>query len=300
MRERRGLLLGTLAYLLWGLFPLYWPLLDPAGAVEILAHRMIWSLAIMGVVIVAARRLSQLRAVLRDRRVFALLAVAAVTITANWGCYIWGVNHGRTVETSLGYFVNPLVTMLLGVVVLRERLRPMQWAAVGIAVVAVVVLSLDYGRLPWLALVLAFSFGTYGLMKKQAGVGAFESLTVETGLMAPLALLYVVWLATQGTGHFTSDGPGHTLLFIGAGVVTSVPLVLFGAAATRVTMVTLGLLQYLAPIIQFAIGVFVQHEAMSPGRWLGFVIVWVAPAVFTYEALAYRRTQLAMAAEATV
>lgn len=300
MRERQGLLLGALAYLLWGLFPLYWPLLAPAGAVEILAHRMIWSLVIMAVVVVVAKRLPQLSAILRDRRVFGLLAVAAVAVTVNWGSYIWGVNHGRTVEASLGYFVNPLVTMLLGVIFLRERLRRMQWVAVGIAVVAVVVLGVDYGRLPWLALALAFSFGIYGLMKKKAGAGAFESLTVETALMTPFALLYVVWLAAHGTGHFTSDGAGHTLLFIGSGAVTSIPLVLFGAAATRVTMVTLGLVQYLAPIIQFAIGVFVQHEAMSPGRWIGFVIVWIALAVFTYEALGYRRTQLAEAAQATV
>ena len=300
MRERQGLLLGALAYLLWGLFPLYWPLLAPAGAVEILAHRMIWSLVIMAVVVVVAKRLPQLSAILRDRRVFGLLAVAAVAVTVNWGSYIWGVNHGRTVEASLGYFVNPLVTMLLGVIFLRERLRRMQWVAVGIAVVAVVVLGVDYGRLPWLALALAFSFGIYGLMKKKAGAGAFESLTVETALMTPFALLYVVWLAAHGTGHFTSDGAGHTLLFIGSGAVTSIPLVLFGAAATRVTMVTLGLVQYLAPIIQFAIGVFVQHEAMSPGRWIGFVIVWIALAVFTYEALGYRRTQLAETAQATV
>jgi len=300
VRERQGLLLGALAYLLWGLFPLYWPLLAPAGAVEILAHRMIWSLVIMAVVVVVAKRLPQLSAILRDRRVFGLLAVAAVAVTVNWGSYIWGVNHGRTVEASLGYFVNPLVTMLLGVIFLRERLRRMQWVAVGIAVVAVVVLGVDYGRLPWLALALAFSFGIYGLMKKKAGAGAFESLTVETALMTPFALLYVVWLAAHGTGHFTSDGAGHTLLFIGSGAVTSIPLVLFGAAATRVTMVTLGLVQYLAPIIQFAIGVFVQHEAMSPGRWIGFVIVWIALAVFTYEALGYRRTQLAETAQATV
>lgn len=300
MRERQGLLLGTLAYLLWGLFPLYWPLLDPAGAVEILAHRMIWSLVVMALFVVAAKRLPALRAVVADRRVLGLLAIAAVMVTVNWGCYIWGVNHGRTVEASLGYFVNPLVTMLLGVLVLRERLRALQWAAVAIAVVAVMVLSVDYGRLPWLALVLAFSFGTYGLMKKKANAGAFESLTVETGLMAPFALAYVLWLGVHGTGHFTSEGPGHTLLFVGAGLVTSVPLVLFGAAATRVTLVSLGTLQYLTPILQFVIGVFIQHEAMSTGRWVGFVVVWVALAVFTYDALSHRRTPLVEAAEAAV
>ena len=197
--QRRGFLLGVAAYGIWGGFPLYWPLLEPAGALEILAHRVLWSLLTMGLLVVLLRRVGQLRALLRDRRTFLLLAGAALTITVNWATYIYGVNNGRVVETSLGYFINPLVTVLMGVVILGERLRRLQWVAMGIATLAVVVLTVDYGRLPWVALVLAFSFGTYGLAKKSANVGAVESLAVETTLIAPFAAAYLGWLVA--TGH---------------------------------------------------------------------------------------------------
>lgn len=282
---------GVVAYLIWGAFPLYWPLLEPAGAFEILAHRLLWSLVVMAVLIIALRRTRELWALVGDRRKLALLALAAVVVTCNWAAYIWGVNHGRVVEASLGYFVNPLVTMLLGVLVLRERMRPVQWMAVGIATVAVVVLTVDYGRLPWLALILALSFGTYGLAKKKADAGAFESLTLETALMAPLALAFLIGLSLAGKSHFTSEGPGHVALFVSAGVVTAAPLIFFGAAAVRVPLVTLGLLQYLTPILQFGLGVLHFHEHMSTGRWVGFTIVWVSLAVFTYDSLAARRRE---------
>ena len=282
-------MLGAAAYLLWGAFPLYWPLLEPAGAFEILGHRLVWSLVVMAVVVVAMRRLPQLLALARDPRTLGLLVLAGITITVNWGTYIWGVNHGKVVETSLGYFINPLVTMLMGVLILRERMRPLQWAAVGVAAAAVVVLTVDYGHLPWVSLILACSFGTYGLAKKQANAGAFESIALETSVVAPFALAYVVGLAATGGGHFTTDGPGHALLFVSSGVVTAIPLICFGAAAVRVPMVTLGLLQYLAPICQFALGVFYRHEAMSSGRWIGFGIVWIALAIFSYDMLANRR-----------
>jgi chloramphenicol-sensitive protein RarD len=284
-------LFGVAAYVIWGAFPLYWPLLEPAGAFETLAHRLIWSLVLMAGLLIALRRTTQFWALVRDRRTLALLALAAVTVTCNWATYIWGVNHGRVVETSLGYFVNPLVTMMLGVVVLRERMRALQWIALGIGTVAVLVLTLDYGRLPWLALVLAFSFGTYGLAKKQANAGAFESLALETALVAPFALAYLVGLGIAGQSHFTSEGPGHTALFVSAGIVTVVPLLCFGASAVRVPLVTLGLLQYLAPILQFALGVAHFHEHMSTGRWVGFGIVWVALAIFTYDAVRQRRPE---------
>ncbi|TNM36327.1 EamA family transporter RarD [Nocardioides albidus] len=296
--ERRGFTLGVLAYLIWGAFPLYWPLLEPSGAVEILAHRMVWSLVVMGVLVVALRRTAALRAILRDRRTTLLLIVAAATITSNWGTYIYGVNSDRVVETSLGYFINPLVTVLMGVLFLGERLRPVQWTALAIGFVAVAVLTVDYGRPPVIALVLAFSFGTYGLAKKSAGVGAIESLTFETAVIAPFALAYLMWLGTTGGAHFTSEGPGHIALLVASGVITAVPLLCFGAAATRVSMTTLGLLQYLAPILQFALGVTVLGEEMPPGRWLGFGLVWLALAVFTVEALRHHRRQLALAAEA--
>ena len=296
--SRRGLTYGIAAYGLWGLFPLYWPLLEPAGAVEILAHRVLWSLVAVALVVAVLRRGPAVRAVLAARRTRLLLMGAAGVITVNWGAYIWGVTNDRVVETSLGYFINPLVTVLMGVLILGERLRRLQWAAVGLAAVAVVVLTVDYGRPPWVALVLAFSFGTYGLAKKQAGVDAVESLTVETLFIGPLAAAYVAWLAWQGTGDFGHHGAAHAWMFTTAGVVTVIPLLCFGAAAIRVSMVTIGLLQYIAPILQFALGVLWFHEDMPASRWIGFVLVWVALVVFTVEATQHRRRQLRLAAEA--
>ncbi|WP_296607214.1 EamA family transporter RarD [Nocardioides sp.] len=296
---RRGLMFGFAAYAMWGAFPLYWPLLEPAGAAEILAHRVLWSCITMGLLMVLLRRTTHLRAVARDRRVRVLLTVAAAVISVNWVTYIWGVNNDRVVETSLGYFINPLVTVLMGVLILGERLRPLQWMALGLACVAVVVLAVDYGHLPWVALVLAFSFGSYGLCKKTANVGATESLAFETAVIAPVAAGYLIWLGATGDSDFASHGAGHALLFLSTGIVTAVPLICFGAAATRVSMVTLGLLQYLAPILQFALGVLWFHEDMPAGRWVGFVLVWIALVVFTAEAVNHRRRQLRLTVEAT-
>lgn len=297
--SRRGLLFGATAYILWGTFPLYWTLLEPGGAIEILAHRIVWSLVTMTVILVLWRRVPQLKALLRDRRKLLIITVAAVVISINWGGYIWGVNNGRVVETSLGYFINPLVTVLMGVLVLGERLRRLQWVAMGIACLAVVVLTIDYGRPPWVALMLAFSFGTYGLAKKQASVGAVESITFETVVLAPVALAYIAWLMATGESNFGSHGIGHALLFTTTGIITAIPLMLFGAAAIRVSMVSLGLLQYLAPTIQFALGILVFHEDMPASRWIGFGLVWVALAMFTVEALNHRRRQLHLIAHAS-
>lgn len=297
--SRRGLILGALAYVLWGTFPLYWTVLEPGGAVEILAHRIVWSLLTMVLILVLWGRVPQLKALLRDRRRLLLLTGAAVVISVNWGGYIWGVNNGRVVETSLGYFINPLVTVLMGVLVLGERMRRLQWVAMGIALVAVVVLTIDYGRPPWVALVLAFSFGTYGLAKKQAAVGAVESITFETLVLAPVAMAYVAWLMATGQSNFGSHGIGHALLFTTTGIITAIPLMLFGAAAIRVSMVSLGLLQYLAPTIQFALGILVFREDMPASRWIGFGLVWVALAMFTVEALNHRRLQLRLIAQAS-
>ena len=296
--SRQGFLYGITAYVLWGGFPLYWPLLEPAGSVELLAHRILWSVLTLGVMVVLLRRTHQFVALFRDRRVFVLLSIAAVVITLNWGTYIYGVTNDRVVETSLGYFINPLVTVLMGVVILGERLRTLQWLAIGVGALACLVLTVDYGHPPWIALVLACSFGTYGLAKKQAGAEAIESLTLETMLVAPLAIGYLWWLVAQGDSSFGSEGVGHALLLMSAGLVTAVPLLCFGAAAIRVSMVTLGLLQYLAPILQFALGVLYFHEDMSTGRWIGFALVWVALAIFTVESIRHRRRQLRLTAEA--
>lgn len=296
--EKRGLLLGVAAYVMWGLFPLYWPLLEPAGAIEILAHRVLWSMLAMGAVVLLMRKWPAVVRLWRVARTRYLLLVAAVVIAVNWSTFIWAVNHGHVVETSLGYFINPLVTVLMGVLVLGEQMRSLQWWALGVAAAAVVVLTIDYGRPPWVAIVLALSFGTYGLAKKQANAGAVETLTFETLALAPIALGYVAWLSAQGENHFGTEGTLHALLLVGTGIVTAVPLLCFGGAATRLPLVTLGLLQYLAPILQFAIGVWIFDESMPTARWIGFALVWAALIVFTAEAIAHKRRQLRLTAEA--
>ena len=296
---RRGFLFGLAAYGMWGLFPLYWPLLKPAGAVEILAHRMFWSLVVMVILVFAARRTRQLRTILASPRKRTILVIAAVLITVNWGTYIWGVNNEHVVETALGYFINPLVTVLMGVFLLGERLRRLQWVAMALAGLAVLGLTLEYGRPPWVALVLAFSFGSYGLAKKKADTGAVESLTLETVVVTPVALGYIIWLMATGGSHFAQEGVGHSLLMTSAGLVTAIPLLCFGAAATRVSMTTLGLMQYITPLIQFAIGVFFFHEPMPLMRLIGFGLVWVALVIFTVESLNHRRVQLRDSAEAS-
>jgi chloramphenicol-sensitive protein RarD len=290
--RRRGAFFGAAAFLIWGLFPLYWPLLKPAGAAEILANRVVWSGLFVVAVIAAVGRTKRLRAVLVNRRARLILAAAAILIAFNWGTYIWGVNNGHVVETSLGYFINPLFTVLLGVSVLGERLRRWQWVALGLAFVAVAELTIEYGRPPWIALILTFSFGTYGLAKKKANVGALEGLAVETAVLAPIAVAFLAVLAARGGSHFGGYGIGHALLLIGTGVVTALPLILFGGSATRVPLTTLGLLQYIAPIAQFVLGLLVFHESMSTARWAGFILVWIALSILTGESISHRRQEL--------
>jgi chloramphenicol-sensitive protein RarD len=284
---------------MWGLFPLYFPLLEPAGSLEMLAHRVVWSTLTVGLLVLLLRLRPTLVAVLRDRRTVVLLCLAALAISVNWGAYIYGVTSDRVVETALGYFMNPLVTVLMGVVLLKERLRPLQWAALAVAGVAVVVLTLAYGRPPWVAIVLAFSFACYGLAKKTASVGAVESLAVETAVLAPLALGFLLLIGLAGTAEVGQHGVGHALLFTSTGIVTAVPLICFGAAATRVSLTTLGLLQYLAPVLQFLLGVLWFQEEMPTARWVGFSLVWLALVLFTTEALRHHRRQLALTAEAS-
>ncbi|MGY1621213.1 EamA family transporter RarD [Geodermatophilus sp. SYSU D00965] len=301
MDERRaGVASGLAAYGLWGLFPLYFPLLEPAGGVEIVAHRVVWSLLFVAVLLTAVRRWGQVRAVFADRRALLVLLGAAVLIAVNWLVFVLAVNSGHVVETSLGYFINPLVSVLLGVVVFAERLRVLQWVAVGIAAVAVAVLTVDYGRPPWIALTLAATFGLYGLMKKVVRVEAAPGLFVETALVAVPALVLLVVLQVRGEGTFGSAGVGHSLLLVSSGIATAIPLLLFAAATRRVPLSTVGLLQYVTPLMQLAIGVFVYREPMPPARLAGFVIVWIALAVFTVDSLRQARAgaRRRMAAEA--
>ncbi|WP_409331014.1 EamA family transporter RarD [Trujillonella humicola] len=290
MQEGRiGVLSGLAAYLLWGVFPLYFRLLEPAGGVEIVAHRVVWSLVFIGLLLTVLRRWRLVRPAVTDRRTLLVLAAAALLIAVNWLVFVVAVNSGHVVETSLGYFINPLVSVLLGVVFFAERLRPLQWTAVGIATVAVVVLTVDYGRPPWVALALAASFGLYGLMKKLVRVEAAPGLFVETAIVLLPAALFLVVLHSRGQGTAGSEGAGHTLLLLSSGIATAIPLLLFAAATRRVPLSTVGLLQYVTPLMQLALGVFVFHEPMPPARLAGFVIVWVALAVFSVDSLRHAR-----------
>jgi chloramphenicol-sensitive protein RarD len=276
------------------LFPLYWPLLAPASSWEILAHRMVWSFAFLALINVVLRRWSQVGAAISRPRTRWLLLAAAALVSVNWGTYIWAVNHGYVVESSLGYFINPLVSVALGVFVLGETLRRTQWLAVGIAAVAVAVLTMSYGRPPWIALILAFSFGFYGLVRKQAGVAAVPALTVETAFQAPFALVYLAVLGASG-GLVFGDSPSNSAMLMTAGIATTVPLLLFGAAAIRLPLVVLGVLQYLAPVIQFLLGVTYFGEQMPPERWAGFALVWLALVVFTVDVVRHSRRSVAEA-----
>jgi chloramphenicol-sensitive protein RarD len=302
--RRAGVASGLAAYGLWGVFPLYFPLLEPAGGVEIVAHRVLWSLLFVGLLLTVVRRWAAVRAAVADRRTLLVLLGAAVLIAVNWLVFVYAVNSGHVVETSLGYFINPLVSVLLGVVVFSERLRTLQWVAVGIAAVAVAVLTVDYGRPPWIALVLAASFGLYGLMKKLVQVEAAPGLFIETALVVVPAVVVLAVLHARGDGTAGSAGVGHLLLLVSSGIATAVPLLLFAAATRRIPLSTVGLLQYVTPLMQLAIGVFVYREPMPPARLAGFVIVWIALAVFTADSLrqarAGARRRMAEAAPAPV
>lgn len=283
--QRRGLIYGIAAYGLWGLFPLYWPLLKPAGALEILASRMIWSLVAVVILLAVRRHWSRIAELRRSPRKIALLGAAAALVTVNWGTYIWAVNEGRVIETSLGYFLNPLVTIVFGVLILHERLRPTQWLAVGIGAAAVVELAVAYGQLPWIALVLAASFGCYGLCKKLARVPAQESMAVESAFQFLPALGYLIFLQADGTAAYGHAALHVTALLTLAGVVTLFPLLLFAGATNRLPLSTVGLLQFLAPILQLACGVFIVHEKAAGSEWVGFGIVWIALVVLTWDGL---------------
>ncbi|MGW6129483.1 EamA family transporter RarD [Cellulomonas sp. NPDC055163] len=276
--DRRGLAGGIGAYTLWGLLPLYFPLMQPAGAVEIIAHRIVWSLAFCALLLGLTRGWRPFLTVLRSGRTLALLTAAALLLAVNWLVFVYGILTDHVVDAALGYYINPIVVVTLAVLVLHERLRPVQWVALGFGTAAVVVIAVGYGRVPWIALTLAGSFGAYGLLKNRVGrtVTAVPGLAAETLVLTPLALGYLVWLHAAGLGAFGAHGTAHTLALVGSGIVTAVPLVLFNTAARRLPLSLVGLLQYIAPTLQLVIGVVVLHEAMPAARWWGFGLVWVA------------------------
>ncbi|MBM9464840.1 EamA family transporter RarD [Aeromicrobium sp. YIM 150415] len=298
-QTRSGLVFGVLAYLGWGLFPLYWPLLEPASPFEVLAHRVVWSLVFCAGLLTLTRRWHSFATLVRDRSQLIWLALASMVIAVNWGSFIWGVNNGYVLEVSLGYFINPLITVLFAVFFLKESLRRQQWIAVGVGAVAVGILTVDLGRPPWIALLVSASFAVYGLIKKRTSLGAVEALTVETTVLFPFALGFLVLLQTRGDLAFGHHGAGNTTLLVLTGVVTAIPLLLFAAAASRLNLSTVGLLQYLVPILHFTLGLTVFGEQMGSARWIGFVLIWIALAIFTLDAWRSHRRSLRRAADGT-
>ena len=279
---KTGLIFGVSAYVLWGLFPLYWPLLEPAGALEIVGHRAVWSLVFCVIALSITKAIKPALATMRRPKVFAKLLAATALISINWIVYIWATNNGHVVEASLGYYINPIIMIAIGIILLKEKMRKLQWVSVSIAALGVLVLTIDYGRLPWVALALALSWGTYGFIKKQLGLGALEGLGIETAIAAPFYLAYLTWIGVEGSGHFGS-GIGLTLLLIGSGVVTAIPLLLFNGAGNRLPYTVIGLLQFITPTLQFSIGVWVRHEDMPTARWAGFLIIWLALVVLATD-----------------
>jgi len=289
----QGVIFGIGAYGLWGLLPIYFMWLAPANSIEIVANRVVWSVIFCAAIIAVTRGWGKLRAALKSPKIMGTLALAGVLIAINWLTYVFAVTTGHAIEASLGYFINPLVSVLIGVIFLKEKLRPLQWAAVGVGLVAVVVLTISYGKLPWIALALAGSFGTYGFVKNRVGgkVDAITSLSVETAVLTPFALLAMVILTVTGQATLTGFGPGHFWLLAASGIITAVPLLLFGASASRLSMTGIGLLQFMTPVVQFIIAITIMGEHMSTFRWIGFSIVWVALIILSTDMIShYRRT----------
>jgi chloramphenicol-sensitive protein RarD len=299
---RLGYLFGFSAYVIWGFFPAYFRLLMPASPLEVLAHRIVWSVVFMLLVTTLIRRWKHIRKLITRPAMLGGISIAAVLIGLNWGVYIFAVNAGHIVETALGYFINPLVVIVLGVVFLSERLRLGQWIAVGMGTVAVLVLTADYGRPPWIALILAVSFGLYGFTKKRLGLPPADGLLLESATLALPAVATLGYLAAVGKTTFGSVSTAHTLLIAAAGVLTAIPLLLFAGAANRIPMTSLGMLQYVGPTIQLILGVFLFHEPMPPVRLAGFCLVWLALVIFSWDGIrqARRNSQLAAAAKLAV
>ena len=274
-KQKLGLIYGVSAYVLWGLFPLYWPLLQPANALEIVSHRAVWTMVFCIVVLALTHALKSTLATFKRPKVAIKLLTTTILISINWLVYIWATNNNHVVEASLGYYINPLIIIAFGVILLKEKMRPLQWAAVSIATIGVIVLTVDYGRLPWVALALALSWGTYGLVKKQLGLGALEGLAIETMIAFIPYCGYLIFIGAKGEGQF-GNGTVLTILLFSAGAITAIPLLLFNGSTNRLPYSTIGLLQYITPTIQFSIGVWVNHEAMPTARWVGFIFIWLA------------------------
>lgn len=280
---RKGVFLAIGAYLMWGLFPLYWPLLEPAGAIEILAHRMLWSAVVMGLGITILRRWREIREL--SAKTWGLVTAAAIVISINWGMYIYAVNNAHVIEAALGYFINPLVAVGLGVILLREKLAALQWAAIAVAVPGVVLTALGTSGFPYLSFVLATSFGLYGLIKRIIDIPAAISLLGESSVLMLPALGFLIWLQVDGDAHFVGYGSWHIVWMVAAGLVTAVPLLLFSASARLIPLSILGFLQYLNPLTQFAIGVFIAGEHMAPSRWAGFIVIWISLGLLSADML---------------
>ncbi|NYE62879.1 chloramphenicol-sensitive protein RarD [Duganella sp. 1224] len=281
-----GILYATLAFFCWGLFPLYFHAIDEVPPQEILAHRMLWSLLFLVIVLTVRRQWKWLPAVARQPRILASFVASALLLTANWFLYIWSVNNGHVIDASLGYFINPLINVLLGLVVLKEKLRRGQWLAMAIAAAGVAWLTWQAGQLPWIALILGITFGGYGLLRKTAALAALEGLSLETMILFPLALAYVLWLSWHGHNTFLNRPHDSTrLLLAAAGPITAIPLLLFAAGARKIPMAVLGLLQYLSPTMQALLGVWVFHEAFPAARLAGFLIIWTALILYVVEGL---------------
>jgi chloramphenicol-sensitive protein RarD len=290
--SRSGLAFAIAAYALWGFLPIYFIALEPAGPIEIVGWRVLLSLVFCLLLLTVTRAWRPFMALVRDRRILFTMGLAGVLIFVNWSTYVYATLTGQVVEAALGYFINPIVTVFLGVLVLRERLNVTQWIAVGISIVAVIVLAIGYGQLPWIALVLAFSFGFYGLIKKRVGpkVDAVSGLTLETAWLAPLAVAQLVFVAMTSGLTMGTVSPWHSALLLMAGVVTAIPLLLFAAASRRLPLIFMGFIQYFAPFIQFLVGVFILQEPMPPERWIGFGLVWLALLVLTFDLMRSARS----------
>ena len=288
-KNKLGLLFGVSAYTLWGALPLYWSLLEPASPLEIVSHRAVWTLVFCIVILAATKALKKALTTLKQPMLVVKLFLSTLLISINWIIYIWANNNGHVVEASLGYYINPLIIIGFGVILVKEKLSSLQWASVSIATIGVIVLTIDFGRLPWIALVLAVSWGSYGAVKKQLGLGALEGLAIETLISAFFYLGYLIYIGNQGTGQF-GHGWGISLLLIGAGAVTAIPLLLFNGSANRLPFTSIGLLQYITPTLQFSVGVWIRHEEMPAGRWIGFVIIWIALIALTFDLVRSNRT----------